>query len=79
MNAPSPFAALVQQILDAPREEVRSWPANPFPQGPRPGLATERVMLALLDAHPKWMEHHEIMEAADCSRGGGGLGTALSD
>lgn len=74
MNAPSPFASLVRQILEAPREETRPWPVNPFPQGPRPGLATERVMLTLLDAYPKWMEHHEIMEAADCSRGGADWG-----
>lgn len=65
----SAFAAIVQQIIDAPREEVRSWPENPFPTGPRPGCGTERIILALLDAHPRWLEHNEIMRMADCSRG----------
>lgn len=27
-------------------------------------------MLALLDAYPRWLDHNEIMDAADCSRGG---------
>lgn len=65
----SPFASLVQQILDAPHEQERAWPLNPFPRGPRPGCATERIMLALLDAHPRWLEAYELRLIAECKRG----------
>lgn len=67
----SSYSVAVQQVMCVVREELstQTWPANPFPKGMRPACGTERIYLALLAAHPKWMEHHEIMEAANCSRG----------
>ena len=53
------------------REEAERppWPANPFPSGIRPGLASDRVLAALRAAHPSWLEFNELMANANCSRG----------
>jgi hypothetical protein len=46
-----------------------AWPANPFPKGYREGSATEKAMAALLAAHPRWLEHWELMQITGRSRG----------
>jgi hypothetical protein len=53
------------------KEEARrpAWPPNPFPKGPQPGSATEQILAALNQAHPRWLEHWELMEITGRSRG----------
>lgn len=53
------------------KEEAQrpAWPANPFPKGIRDGSATERILAALNEAHPKWLEHWELMQITGRSRG----------
>lgn len=70
------FSSLVQQLINAPREQVQSWPLNPFPKGIRPGSSTDRILVALQAAHPRWLERFEIMRIAQCSRGGADWGVA---
>jgi hypothetical protein len=45
------------------------WPANPFPKGIRDGSATEKILAALNEAHPRWLEHWELMQITGRSRG----------
>ncbi|TAJ20775.1 MAG: hypothetical protein EPO47_05115 [Rugosibacter sp.] len=45
------------------------WPPNPFPKGIRTGSATEKVLQALKAAHPRWLEHWELMQITGRSRG----------
>lgn len=45
------------------------WPPNPFPKGIRTGSATEKVLHALKAAHPRWLEHWELMQVTGRSRG----------
>lgn len=53
------------------KEEAQrpGWPANPFPKGYREGSATEKTMAALVAAHPRWLEHWELMRITGRSRG----------
>lgn len=50
-------------------EQPRQWPMNPFPRGVRPGSATEKILVALNSAHPRWFEHWELMRICGRSRG----------
>lgn len=63
MGCTSSFAAAK---LEARRPD---WPANPFPKGFREGSATAKTMAALLVAHPRWLEHWELMQITGRSRG----------
>ena len=45
------------------------WPTNPFPKGIQPGSATEKILAALNAAHPRWLEHWELMQITGRSRG----------
>lgn len=63
MGCASSFAAAK---LDAQRPD---WPTNPFPRGIREGSATELILEALKTAHPRWMEHWELMQITGRSRG----------
>lgn len=49
--------------------EKPPWPANPFPKGIRCGSASEKILRALVQAHPRWMEHWELMRVTGRSRG----------
>lgn len=51
------------------KEERPPWPPNPFPKGIRTGSATEKVLHALKAAHPRWLEHWELMQVTGRSRG----------
>ncbi len=44
-------------------------PLNPFPKGARSGSATSQVLDALRSAHPRWLEHWELMRITGRSRG----------
>jgi hypothetical protein len=46
-----------------------AWPPNPFPKGMREGSATELVLCALYESHPRWLEHWELMQITGRSRG----------
>lgn len=63
MGCASSFAAAK---LDAQRPD---WPTNPFKKGMREGSATDLAMTALLAAHPRWLEHWELMQITGRSRG----------
>lgn len=63
MGCASSFAAAK---LEAQRP---AWPVNPFPKGIREGSATEKILRALEDAHPRWLEHWELMQITGRSRG----------
>lgn len=68
---------MFEQLLGASASAARdkaaatrpAWPLNPFPPGIRPGSATAKVKAALEAAHPRWMEHHELMRTTGYSRG----------
>lgn len=68
---------LAQQALAGPAPYVArsaeaerpAWPVNPFPKGIRPGSATEKILAALNTAHPRWLEHWQLMSITGCSRG----------
>lgn len=45
------------------------WPSNPFPKGIKSGSATDLSLAALTAAHPRWLEHWELMQITGRSRG----------
>ncbi len=53
------------------KEEAQrpAWPSNPFPKGIREGSATDNILAALTAAHPRWLEHWELMQITGRSRG----------
>lgn len=65
------YQIAIRQVMAVIREDLsgRTWPVNPFPRGMKTGCGTERVYICLVAAMPRWLEHHEIMRMADCSRG----------
>ena len=67
----SPYLDAIAQVMRVVSQDLakRTWPANPFPRGMKVGCGTERIYIALLASSPKWLEHHEIMHLANCSRG----------
>ncbi len=70
---PTMFEMLVSASASAAKakEEAQrpAWPSNPFPKGPQPGSATEQILAALNEAHPRWLEHWELMQITGRSRG----------
>lgn len=70
---PTMFEMLMSASASAARakEEAQRppWPSNPFPKGPQPGSATEQILAALTEAHPRWLEHWELMRITGRSRG----------
>lgn len=73
MTSPSPMADMIRQLMEMSSmrhsHAAIPWPANPFPKGMRAGSGTQCVWVALLEVHPKWIEHYELMERTGCSRG----------
>lgn len=63
MGCASSFAAAK---MAAQRPE---WPANPFSKGMVEGSATELILCALYESHPRWLEHWELMQITGRSRG----------
>ncbi len=64
------FISAAASAASAKAEAQRpAWPPNPFPKGPQPGSATEQILAALNQAHPRWLEHWELMQATGRSRG----------
>ncbi len=47
---------------DAPRE-------RPGARTPHDGSVTSRVLLVLIERHPRWHEHYELMRLTGASRG----------
>lgn len=68
---PTMFEQLLASAAHAAKhpDQPRQWPMNPFPRGVRPGSATEKIMVALNAAHPRWFEHWELMRICGRSRG----------
>lgn len=71
MEQRSYYEIAIQQVMRVVRNELadKTWPVNPFPRGMKAGCGTERVYIALVASIPRWLEHHEVMRMADCSRG----------
>lgn len=64
------FMSAATSATAAKAEEQRQpWPSNPFPKGIRDGSATELILEALKEAHPRWLEHWELMRITGRSRG----------
>lgn len=64
------FMSIAASSAAAKAEAQRpAWPPNPFPKGVRTGSATEKVLHALKAAHPRWLEHGELMQLTGRSRG----------
>lgn len=70
---PSMFEQFISAAASATaaKEETQRppWPSNPFPKGIRDGSATDRILAALTEAHPRWLEHWELMQITGRSRG----------
>lgn len=50
-------------------DQPQQWPVNPFPSGVRQGSVTDRVLIAVVEHHPKWLEHYELIRLTGGSRG----------
>ena len=70
---PSMFEQFISAAASATAAKTEAerpgWPANPFPKGIRDGSATDKILAALNDAHPRWLEHWELMQITGRSRG----------
>lgn len=73
MPAPCALPSLLEQAMGCAEamaaEPVQQWPLNPFPKGIRAGSATDKCLKALETAHPRWVEHAELMRVTGHSRG----------
>lgn len=76
-GTPPRLPSMLEQIMSAAASAATAkaeaerppWPSNPFPKGPQPGSATEQILAALTAAHPRWLEHWELMQITGRSRG----------
>lgn len=68
--------SLYQQLMAAaacaamcPGTSRPAWPTNPFSPGVRGGSVTQKVLVVLVDQHPRWLEHRDLMRMTGGSRG----------
>lgn len=73
MSRPCALPSLLQQAMGCAGAMAstppQQWPLNPFPKGIRAGSATDKCLKALVAAHPRWLEHCELMRLTGHSRG----------
>lgn len=72
-GVPSMLEMLMSASASAAKAKAEAqrppWPSNPFPRGIREGSATDKILAALNEAHPRWLEHWELMQITGRSRG----------